>query len=145
MKTIQISIPDMQSAHCQTRVQNALNGIEGIQVKDIQAGQTTVTLSDAEQQTAAAAAIEKAGYTVAGIASEPDEQAGATLSFKTNINCGGCVASVKPALDGNTGIAEWHVDTLSKDKILTVKTAGVTSEDVISTVKSAGFKIEPVL
>ncbi|MBZ4191865.1 heavy-metal-associated domain-containing protein [Niabella sp. 3A5MI-3] len=66
------------------------------------------------------------------------------LSFKTNINCGGCVASVKPALDGNNGIAEWHVDTASRDKILTVKTAGATAENIIDTVKSTGFRIEPV-
>lgn len=144
MKTIQISIPDMQSAHCQARVQSALNGIEGIQVNEIQAGRATVAVNDVQQQSAATAAIEKAGYTVAGIATANDQQEGATLSFKTNINCGGCVASVRPALDGNSGIAEWEVDTTSKDKILTVKTAGATPEEVINTVKNAGFKIEPV-
>ncbi|MGJ7032593.1 heavy-metal-associated domain-containing protein [Niabella hirudinis] len=145
MKTIHISIPDMQSAHCQARVQNALNNVEGILVNDVQAGQATVALNDAQQQSAVTAAIEKAGYTVAGIATENDQQEDTILSFKTNINCGGCVASVKPALDGNTGIAEWQVDTAGKDKILTVKTAGATPEDVINTVKNAGFKIEPVL
>ncbi|MCF3107950.1 heavy-metal-associated domain-containing protein [Niabella sp. CC-SYL272] len=145
MKTIQISIPDMQSAHCQVRVQNALSNIEGIHVNGITAGQATVAVNDAQQQSVVTAAIEKAGYTVAGIASGNDPQPGAALQFKTNINCGGCVASVRPALDGNNGIAEWHVDTLSKDKILTVKTAGATPEDVINTVKNAGFKIEPVL
>ncbi|MBO9596091.1 MAG: heavy-metal-associated domain-containing protein [Niabella sp.] len=144
MKTIQITIPDMQSAHCQARVQNALGSLEGIHVNEIQAGQATIALNDPQQQSAVTTAIEKAGYTVAGIASESEPQAGA-LSFKTNINCGGCVASVRPALDGNSGIAEWHVDTLSKDKILTVKTAGATPEEIINTVKNAGFKIEPAL
>lgn len=145
MKTIHITIPDMQSAHCQTRVQNALNSIEGIHVTKVQAGQASVALNDVQQQSAVTAAIEKAGYAVAGIASENDPQEGAALSFKTNINCGGCVASVRPALDANSGIAEWQVDTVSKDKILTVKTAGATPEEIINTVKNAGFKIEPVL
>ncbi|WP_300600367.1 heavy-metal-associated domain-containing protein [Niabella sp.] len=144
MKTIHISIPNMQSAHCQTRVQNALSSVEGITINEIKAGQAAIALSDAEQQNAVTAAIEKAGYTIAGIASENSNAADATFRFKTNINCGGCVASVRPALDGNNGIAEWQVDTLSKDKILTVKTTGATSEDVMNTVKNAGFKIEPV-
>ncbi|SDD61420.1 heavy-metal-associated domain-containing protein [Niabella drilacis] len=144
MKTIHISIPDMQSTHCQARVQNALNNVEGIQVNELQAGQATVALNDAQQQSSVTAAIEKAGYTVAGITPEDEQQEGTLLKFKTNINCGGCVASVKPALDGNSGIAEWQVDTTSKDKILTIKTGGATPEDVINTVKNAGFKIEPV-
>ncbi len=144
MKTIQIAIPDMQSIHCQARVQQALGNVEGIQVNEIQAGQATIVLNDPQQQSAVTAAIEKAGYTVAGITPEDEPQAGTALSFKTNINCGGCVATVRPALDGNSGIAEWHVDTLNKDKILTVKTAGATSEEIINTVKNAGFKIEAV-
>ncbi|WP_018628961.1 heavy-metal-associated domain-containing protein [Niabella aurantiaca] len=144
MKTIHISIPDMQSAHCQTRVQNAFDSIEGVTVNEIKAGQASIALNDGQQQADVTAAIEKAGYTVADITAE-DNTASATLSFKTNINCGGCVASVRPALDGNSGIAEWEVDTTGKDKILTVKTAGATPEDVINTVKDAGFKIEPVL
>ena len=144
MKTIQISIPDMQSTHCQVRVQSALNSIEGVRVHEIKAGQAAVTVNDAQQQSAVTAAIGQAGYTVAGIASENAPEGGATLNFKTNINCGGCVASVKPALDSNSGIAEWHVDTLSKDKILTIRTAGATPEEIISAVKTAGFKIEPV-
>ena len=44
------------------------------------------------------------------------------LRFKTNINCGGCVASVKPHLDNADGIWHWEVDT-TKDKVLTVNLA----------------------
>lgn len=68
-----------------------------------------------------------------------------SLRFKTNINCGGCVASVKPHLDNAAGICEWNVDTAGKDKILTVKSEGITEEQVIETVQKAGFKIEPVV
>lgn len=66
------------------------------------------------------------------------------LQFKTNINCGGCVASVKPHLDNANGVSHWEVDTTNKDKVLTVKSEGVTEQEVIETVKKAGFKIEPL-
>lgn len=66
------------------------------------------------------------------------------LKFKTNINCGGCVSSVKPHLDKAFGISRWEVDTTGKDKILTVESSGATSDEVIQTVKKAGFKIEPI-
>jgi copper chaperone len=64
------------------------------------------------------------------------------LQFKTNINCGGCVASVKPHLDNAEGICHWEVDTQSKDKIFTVRSEGITKDQIIETVQKAGFKIE---
>ena len=68
-----------------------------------------------------------------------------TYKFKTNINCGGCVATVKPYLDKAEGIEKWEVDTTQKDKILTVTTADEMSEENIqNAVKSAGFRADPV-
>ena len=67
------------------------------------------------------------------------------LQFKTNINCGGCVASVKPHLDNADGICHWKVDTTNKDKVLTVKSEGMTEQEIIDTVKKAGFTIEPLI
>lgn len=64
------------------------------------------------------------------------------FKFKTNINCSGCVAAVKPHLDNAPGITEWSVDTTGKDKILTVKTDGASKEQVMDTVQKAGYKIE---
>lgn len=66
------------------------------------------------------------------------------IQFKTNINCSGCVASVKPHLDRVEGIYEWSVDTEDKDKILTVKLEGVTEAEVKELVRKAGFRIESV-
>ncbi|MBN8785282.1 MAG: heavy-metal-associated domain-containing protein [Terrimonas ferruginea] len=66
------------------------------------------------------------------------------FQFKTNINCGGCIASVKPHLDNAEGICHWEVDTANKDKVLTVKSEGITEQEVISTVQKAGFTIEPL-
>ena len=67
------------------------------------------------------------------------------FQFKTNINCGGCAASVKPHLDNAEGVGEWNVDTANKDKILTVQSEGVTEEQVLDIVKKAGFKAEPIV
>lgn len=62
--------------------------------------------------------------------------------FKTNINCGGCVAAVKPHLDNAAGICHWEVNTSSKDKILTVHSDGITPEEIMAAVQKAGYKIE---
>lgn len=64
------------------------------------------------------------------------------LQFKTNINCAGCLASVTPFLNKAAGIENWEVDIHKKDKVLTIKAAGITEQEVIETVKKAGFTIE---
>ena len=64
------------------------------------------------------------------------------FQFKTSINCAGCVAKVTPFLNETKGINHWEVDTANKDKILTVKTDGISEEVVIQKVQEAGFKIE---
>jgi len=66
------------------------------------------------------------------------------FQFKTNINCGGCVAAVKPFLDNAEGVCHWEVDTADKDKILTVHSDGITAEEVIEKVHKAGYTIELV-
>lgn len=67
------------------------------------------------------------------------------FQFKTNINCSGCVASVKPHLDKAEGVCEWNVNTTDKDKILTVKTEGITQEQVLDIIRKTGFKAEPIV
>lgn len=67
-----------------------------------------------------------------------------SFQFKTNLNCGGCVSKVKSDLDNAEGICEWNVDTENKDKILTVKSEGITEDEVIAIIKRKGFKAEPI-
>jgi len=67
-----------------------------------------------------------------------------TLQFKTNINCGGCVARVTPRLNETKGILSWKVDTGNPDKILTVETETLGSENIVEVVKKVGFNIEPL-
>jgi len=66
------------------------------------------------------------------------------LQFKTNINCSGCVASVKPHLDQAAGEGHWTVETTNKDKVLTVEGEGVTEDQVVAAVQKAGYKIESI-
>ena len=65
-----------------------------------------------------------------------------TLQFKTNINCGGCIKSVTPALNQEAGAGNWQVDTANPDKILTVSSDMLTAEQVVRAVEGAGFKIQ---
>ncbi len=68
-----------------------------------------------------------------------------TLKFKTNIKCGGCIATVTPALDNLEGIEKWEVDTANPDKILTVESDnGLTANDVISVLKTKGYNAEKI-
>lgn len=68
-----------------------------------------------------------------------------TLQFKTNIKCGGCIATVKPHLDQLAGVKSWEVDTLVADKILTVEAAEAVNEsDIINTLSTAGFNAERI-
>jgi copper chaperone len=64
--------------------------------------------------------------------------------FKTNINCGGCVAKVTPHLNGNIEICEWKVDTANPSKILTVETDTLEEAEIKKIVERAGFKAETI-
>lgn len=67
------------------------------------------------------------------------------LKFKTNLDCGHCVARVKPFLDKLVGTDSWSVDTDNPDKVLTVTSANnITSEQIIDTVENVGFDIEKI-
>ena len=66
------------------------------------------------------------------------------LKFKTNINCGGCIAKVTPSLNETIGESNWQVDTQNPNKVLTVSGTQVSKDEVIKAVKKAGFKAEEV-
>jgi copper chaperone len=68
-----------------------------------------------------------------------------TLKFKTNIKCGGCIATVTPALNTLEGVDKWEVDTANPDKILTVQSGkGLTAGEVISALKTKGYNAEKI-
>lgn len=61
--------------------------------------------------------------------------------YKTNLNCGSCVAAVTPHLNAEGRIRRWSVDTKSPDKVLTVEGEGVGVETVERLVAAAGFRV----
>lgn len=65
-----------------------------------------------------------------------------TLKFKTNVNCGGCVATVTPYLNQIKEIGKWNVDTSNPQKVLTVETSGLLPDEIIEKLKEAGYKAE---
>jgi copper chaperone CopZ len=67
-----------------------------------------------------------------------------TLKFKTNINCGGCIAAVTPALNKTAGVEKWSVDTTKPEKVLTVPDTHLSAADIEQAVRSAGFTIEKI-
>lgn len=65
-----------------------------------------------------------------------------TVQFKTNINCGSCVASVTPFLNVVDNIVTWKVYTDHSEKILEVELEDENENTVIDAVKKAGYLIE---
>lgn len=63
--------------------------------------------------------------------------------FKTNINCGNCLAKVTPMLNSESKINSWSVDLESDDRILTVESEDITPDEVFKTVLRAGFIAKP--
>ena len=68
-----------------------------------------------------------------------------TLTFKTNVNCGGCIATVTPHLNQVKGIIKWSVDTASPMKILSVEAIDLKPEVIIEAMRVAGYKAEPIV
>jgi copper chaperone len=66
-----------------------------------------------------------------------------TLKFKTNVNCGGCIANITPFMNGEKRITTWSVDTANPQKIMTVETEGMTASEVVDLMKTAGYRAEP--
>lgn len=59
--------------------------------------------------------------------------------FKTNINCGGCIAKVAPFFNGDKDVKKWKVNTSDPAKILTVETDSLNEAELVLLVKKAGF------
>jgi copper chaperone len=67
-----------------------------------------------------------------------------TITLKTNINCGSCVAKVTPTLNDKLGPDNWAVDTQHPKKILTVQAESLDEQDIIKAVADAGYKAEHI-
>lgn len=67
-----------------------------------------------------------------------------TYLFKTSINCGGCLARVKPSLDNEKRIVSWEVDLEDPERKLKVVTDECKPSDIIDIVDNLGFEIEEI-
>ena len=65
----------------------------------------------------------------------------ATMRFKTNAKCGGCVAAIGAKLNKLVKEDQWSIDLKSPEKVLEV-TADIPAGTVIAAVTEAGFKAE---
>lgn len=65
-----------------------------------------------------------------------------TKQYKTNINCNECVAKVREHINDVHGVDNWEVNTVSKDKILTVNGQDFKDDELKQAVKEAGFDIK---
>lgn len=63
METINLTIPNMKSAHCMMTVTSVLNKLEGANLKNILPGAAEIELTGTTRS-AVVEAIEKAGYNV---------------------------------------------------------------------------------
>jgi copper chaperone CopZ len=65
MKTLKID--GMSCGHCERRVKNALEEMEGVKVLSVSADQNLATVETTVDDAALIAAVEEAGYTVTAI------------------------------------------------------------------------------
>ena len=68
-----------------------------------------------------------------------------TLKFRTNVKCGGCIATVTPHLNKVKGIVSWNVDTTNPLRILTVETEEVSAETIVLVMKNAGYQADLII
>ena len=66
----------------------------------------------------------------------------ATLKFKTNAKCGGCVAAIGAKLNKLVKEDAWSIDLKSPDKTLTI-TTDLPAETILSAVSEAGSRLVP--
>ncbi|TLU94192.1 heavy-metal-associated domain-containing protein [Dyadobacter sediminis] len=66
-----------------------------------------------------------------------------TLKFKTNIKCGGCIATVTPFLNADEAVQNWEVDLQSPERILKVETSH-SSQEIQQLIKKAGYTAEEI-
>lgn len=63
-----------------------------------------------------------------------------TATYKTNIKCNGCIATVTPFLGKSKNIENWTVDLDSADKIMKVEFSNELDGEVEDLLKEAGYE-----
>ncbi len=66
-----------------------------------------------------------------------------TLTYKTNIKCNGCIATITPFFEQYKSIKTWSVDLESPDRVLTIELDGGEEQEVKDLITEAGYEAEP--
>lgn len=145
MKNIKLTVPAMQSTHCQNRVREALKKVDQIEIKSIQPGIVEFSLTEENTLKPVYLAIQSAGYEIMSFESTSElPKDDKILRFKSNINCAGCVSAVGKSLNQRLSNSDWKVDLGSSDKVLTVNSDSITEDEVTALINSSGFKISKI-
>jgi copper chaperone CopZ len=67
MPVRQYRVPEMSCQHCKSAIEASLAGVAGVETVDVDLGTLNVTVTGAASDEAVRAAIEEAGYEVAGV------------------------------------------------------------------------------
>ncbi|MEM6632548.1 MAG: heavy-metal-associated domain-containing protein [Bacteroidota bacterium] len=65
-----------------------------------------------------------------------------TLTFSTNIKCGGCVEKIGPVLEQDERIIKWEIDLESPEKSLLIETEILSAKEIQAIGKTAGFTLK---
>ena len=65
MENLELNIPSMQSAHCQSRVKDVIKDIVGLKIEKLEAGKLSLAVANEAAKDLAIASIGQAGYQVA--------------------------------------------------------------------------------
>ena len=67
-----------------------------------------------------------------------------TLKFNSTIKCTGCLAKVTPILDEVAGENNWDVDLENPNKVLSVKSYGVSAEAILQALDAVGYSAKSI-
>lgn len=59
--------------------------------------------------------------------------------FKTNINCGSCIAKVTDTLNDLVGEDNWEVDTTTPIKLLTIDNEAISASTISEALGKVGY------
>ncbi|MCF7559026.1 heavy-metal-associated domain-containing protein [Sabulilitoribacter multivorans] len=87
MKILKLQIPNMQSAHCQMRVNKALHTIPGATSINTKSGEAYISMPNEMPAAEAIIAVEKAGYYVSDIYESMMNTANGTEPYTELAHC----------------------------------------------------------
>lgn len=134
-KTVNLSIEGMSCASCVGRVEQALNGVQGVTnaTVNLATESAAFTVSDAANLNAATAALTELGY--------PARTSRLTLNI-ASMTCASCVGRVEKAFQAAPGVLEASVNLAAESASIVYVTGATTPEKLIAVSTDAGYPAE---